>query len=139
MKGDSEWVPNELHLPPILSRPKKPPRSSPIDINSTNMTHSESRAQLLPDHSDGDGDGDLRGKSPSSSILTPHKMDQGALALSFLPYSPQGGSSNAPQPPIVTHTQSGLSTALSTSKPRAKVKYRRIVNIASSASKRDDV
>jgi hypothetical protein len=139
MKGDSEWVPNELHLPPILSRPKKPPRSSAIDIDTTNMTHTGSRAHLLPDHSDGDGDGDLRGKSPSSSILSPHKMDQGALALSFPPYSPQGGPSNASQPPIVTHTQPGLSTALSTSKPRAKVKYRRIVNIASSALKRDDV
>jgi hypothetical protein len=145
MKGESEWISDELRLPPILSGTTKPPRSSPIDFHSANKTHTGSRAQLLPDHSDrigdgdGDGDGGIGGKSPGTSILPPRKLDQRPLSLSFHPHSPPGGPSNASQPHVVTHVQSGLSTAICTSKPRAKVKYRRIANAVSSVPRRDEV
>lgn len=155
MKGDSEWIPTELHLPPILSGLTKPPRGSATDVHSASMTHCGGRAKLLLEHAgrDGDGGGDGGGggggdtgeKSSRSSafILPSHMIDQAApsptlsLSLSPSPSSaptrPQHGPSHAPQPPIVTHVHTGLSAAVCTSKPRAKVKYRRVVNIASSA------
>ena len=140
MKGDSEWVPNELRLPPILSRPNRHPRGSQIDLLSANMAHTGSSPQLLLDHSDIDTG--VGGKSPSvsTSILQPTKIDQDAVSLSFLPHSPPGSPHNASQPPIDKHMQSGTSThaVISTGKPRAKVKYRRIVKTMSRASRQDE-
>lgn len=125
MNGHSEWIPNELHLPPILSRSIKPTKITLSDLNCNNLSKAVCEAPLPSDLAD----------RSNSNPLTQYPYNNNQDALPFSQDSLLGSPQIAPQISINKSVNSVFSPAKDSIKFRPKVKHRRLATIVSSVAR----